>query len=142
MPCPYPSIALLRGRHHITALLFCLCCAGCIADRASAPDIKHLSEEAASSPEVQDLTRHYRSALERAMAQEGVLEGFSCGLSICIGLVRSGSLAGHETWSRRFALDAAAPTYSYADASEDSRMGYENRFIFSTDPALRAISGN
>lgn len=222
MPCPYPSIALLRGRHQITALLFCLCCAGCIADRASAPEvkpgeiaaearaatvlsnadatpsqamvavpatgtsaaaahragssaallrsesalvfkegisilaaenlltsssnmsdaIKRLSEEAASSPEVQDLTRHYRSALERAMAQEGVLEGFSCGLSICIGLVRSGSLAGHETWSRRFASDAAAPTYSYADASEDSRMGYENRFIFSTDPALRAISGN
>ncbi|MBH1852997.1 hypothetical protein N5D45_14630 [Stenotrophomonas sp. GD03819] len=104
--------------------------------------INRITQDAASSPEAQDLTRHYRSSLERAMGQEGVLERFSCGLSICIGIARTRSSADHEAWGRRFASDASSPTYSYAEASEHYWMGYENRFIFSTDPEMSSISGN
>lgn len=214
MPYHHLSIATLRYLHRITAMLFCLCCAGCIADSTPDPDgglkkaateaqappaisnadilpnpgistapthraasslallrsesslmfkngisilaaedllqssgnmsdaVNRMTQDAASSPEAQDLTRHYRSSLERAMGQEGVLERFSCGLSICIGIARTRSSADHEAWGHRFASDASAPTYSYAEASERSWMGYENRFIFSTDPEMSSISGN
>ncbi len=214
MPCHHLSIAPLRYLHRITAMLFCLSCAGCIADSTPDPDvslrraateaqvppaisnadaspnpgvptasthraasslallrsesalmfkdgisilaaedllqssrkmsdaINRMTQDAASSPEAQDLTRHYRSSLERAMGQEGVLERFSCGLSICIGIARTRSSADHEAWGHRFASDASSPTYSYAEASEHSWMGYENRFIFSTDPEMSSISGN
>lgn len=214
MPCHHLSIAPLRYFHRITAMLLCLCCAGCIADSTPDPDvnlrkaareaqappaisnadalpnpgiptapthraasslallrsesalmfkdgisilaaedllqssrnmsdaINRMTQDAASSPDAQDLTRHYRSSLERAIGQEGVLERFSCGLSICIGIARTRRSTDHEAWGHRFASDASSPTYSYAEASEHSWMGYENRFIFSTDPEMSSISGN
>lgn len=104
--------------------------------------IDQLSQEAASRPEALALTAHYRSSLSHTMGQTTVLERLSCGLSICVGIARARSEADHAAWSSRFANTTSSPTYSFAEASESVAGGYENRFIFSTDPALNAISGN
>ncbi len=103
--------------------------------------IDRMARDAAASPEAQDLTQHYRSSLARAIGRDGVLERLSCGLSICIGIVQARSSADHEAWGRRFASDNTSPTYSYAEATENIGIGYENRLIFSTDPAMNSISG-
>jgi len=76
------------------------------------------------------------------MGEDAQLERLSCGLSICIGIARAKSNADHEAWGRRLASDQSSPTYSYAEASENLGSGYENRFIFSTDPVMNSISGN
>lgn len=104
--------------------------------------IDRMTQNAAADPDAQDLTRHYRSALIRALGENGALDDFSCGLSICIGIARSRGIADHETWERSLASDPSSPTYSYAESSEEVEGRYESRFIFSTDPALNSISGN
>jgi len=112
------------------------------SSRSSSDAIDRMTIDAASSPDAQDLTRHYRSSLERAMGQDGVLDRLACGLSICIGIARAQSSADHEAWGHRLASDRSSPTYSYAEVSEKLGAGYENRFMFSTDPELNSISGN
>lgn len=112
------------------------------SSRTASDAIDRMTRDAASSPDAQDLTKHYRSALTRAIGPSGVLDGFSCGLSICIGIARSRGSSDHEGWEHRLASDPSSPTYSYAEASEGIDGGYETRFIFSTDPALNSISGN
>jgi hypothetical protein len=104
--------------------------------------IDRMTQDASSSPEAQDLAKHYRSSITRAMGKDGVLERLSCGLSICMGIARARSNADHEAWGRRLASDTSSPTYSYAEASENLGAGYESRFIFSTDPAMNSISGH
>jgi len=110
--------------------------------RSTSDAIDRMTEDAASSTEALDLAKHYRSSITRAMGEEALLERLSCGLSICIGIARAKSNADHEAWGRRFASDTSSPTYSYAEASENHGAGHENRFIFSTDPAMNSISGN
>lgn len=112
------------------------------SSRTVSDAIDRMTRDAASSPDAQDLTKHYRSALTRAIGPSGVLDGFSCGLSICIGIARSRGNSDNEAWEHRLASDPSSPTYSYAEASEGIDGGYERRFIFSTDPALNSISGN
>lgn len=112
------------------------------SSRAMSDAIDRMSQEAASSPEALALTAHYRFSLLRAMGQTATLDRLSCGLSICIGIARAESLTDHEAWGRRITSDPSSPTFSYGEAFEDIAGGYENRFIFSTDPALNAISGN
>lgn len=110
--------------------------------RSTSDAIDRMTQDAASSTEAQDLAKHYRSSITRAMSEDAVLERLSCGLSICIGIARARSNADHEAWGRRLASDTSSPTYSYAEASENLGAGYENRFILSTDPAMNSISGN
>lgn len=112
------------------------------SSRTISDAIDRMTRDAASSPDAQDLTKHYQSALTRAIGASGVLDGFSCGLSICIGIARSRGNSDHEAWEHRLASDPSSPTYSYAEASEEIDGRYETRFIFSTDPALNSISGN
>lgn len=110
--------------------------------RSTSDAIDRMTQDAASSTEAQDLAKYYRSSITRAMGEDAVLERLSCGLSICIGIARARSNADHEAWGHRLASDTSSPTYSYAEASENLGAGYENRFIFSTDPAMNSISGN
>jgi hypothetical protein len=110
--------------------------------RSTSDAIDRLTVDAASSTEAQDLAKHYRSSIARAMGEDALLERLSCGLSICIGIARARSNADHEAWGQRLASDTSSPTYSYAETSENIGAGYENRFIFSTDPAMNSISGN
>lgn len=110
--------------------------------RSTSDAIDRLTMDAASSTEAQDLAKHYRSSISRAMGEDALLERLSCGLSICIGIARARSNADHEAWGQRLASDTSSPTYSYAETSENLGAGYENRFIFSTNPAMNSISGN
>ncbi len=110
--------------------------------RSTSDVIDRMTQDAATSTEAQDLAKHYRSSITRAMGEDAQLERLSCGLSICIGIARAKSNADHEAWGRRLASDQSSPTYSYAEASENLGSGYENRFIFSTDPVMNSISGN
>lgn len=110
--------------------------------RSLSDAMNRLSQEAASRPEAQDLTGHYRSSLVRAIGNSAVLERVSCGLSVCVGVVHARSEADHAAWNGRFGADPAAPTYSFMEAVEAVDGGYETRFIFSTDPALNSISGD
>lgn len=110
--------------------------------RSTSDAIDRLTADAASSTEAQDLAKHYRSSITRAMGDDALLERLSCGLSICIGIAQARSNADHEAWGQRLASDTSSPTYSYAETSENLGAGYENRFIFSTDPAMNSISGN
>jgi len=112
------------------------------SSRSTYEAIDRMTIDAASSPDAQDLARHYRSSLMRAMDQNAVLERLACGLSICIGIARARSNADHQAWGQRLASDRSSPTYSYAEASEGIGAGYENRFMFSTDPELNSINGN
>ena len=112
------------------------------SSRSTHDAIDRMTIDAASSPDAQDLARHYRSSLIRAMDQNTVLERLACGLSICIGIARARSNADHEAWGQRLASDRSSPTYSYVEAAEGIGAGYENRFIFSIDPELNSISGN
>lgn len=112
------------------------------SSRALAAAAEQMERDAASSPEAQDLTAHYRAALIRAIGKDAAVERFSCGLSICIGSVRAGTIADHEAWGERFSSDPSSRSYSYTEAFEDLGAGYQNRFMFSTDPTLNAISGN
>lgn len=112
------------------------------SSRSTHDAIDRMTIDAASSPDAQDLARHYRSSLIRAMDQNTVLERLACGLSICIGIARARSNADHEAWVQRLASDQSSPTYSYAEVAEGIGAGYENRFIFSIDPELNSISGN
>ncbi|MBM9923996.1 hypothetical protein [Stenotrophomonas lactitubi] len=112
------------------------------SSRSTHDAIDRMTIDAASSPDAQDLARHYRSSLLRAMDQNTVLERLACGLSICIGIARARSNADHEAWGQRLASDRSSPTYGYVETSEGLGAEYENRFMFSTDPELNSISGN
>ncbi len=110
--------------------------------RSTSDAIDRLTVDAASNTDAQDLAKHYRSSITRAMGEDALLERLSCGLSICIGIAQARSNADHEAWGQRLASDTSSPTYSYAETSENINARYENRFIFSTDPAVNSISGN
>lgn len=101
-----------------------------------------MDRDAASRPEAQDLTAHYRASLLRAIGENGTLERLSCGLSICIGSIRAGTVADHEAWGERFSSDPSSRTYSFTQAFENLGASHQTRFIFSTDSALNAITGN
>lgn len=112
------------------------------SSRSTSEAIERMTIDAASSPDAQDLTRHYRSSLMRAMDQNAVLERLACGLSLCVGIARARSNADHQAWGQRLASDRSSPTYGYVETSESLGAEYENRFMFSTDPELNSISGN
>ena len=112
------------------------------SDKAFALAISQFEQDAAGQPEVQDLTRLYRTAASRLMGQDGTLVSFACGYSLCVGEIRSRTDEDFSAWSEAIGLDKAAPVYSLATApmtwGRDQRGG---RFVFSVDPAANAIAG-
>ncbi len=57
--------------------------------RSTSDVIDRMTQDAATSTEAQDLAKHYRSSITRAMGEDAQLERLSCGLSICIGIARA-----------------------------------------------------
>lgn len=90
--------------------------------------------------EAQDLARHYRSALERAVGVQGVVEDLTCGLSICMGLVSARSRADHDAWDERLYEDSSAARHVILQAVEMNGDRLQNRFLFSTDSGIKAIA--
>ncbi|MBT2767287.1 hypothetical protein J7J08_06525 [Stenotrophomonas sp. ISL-67] len=76
---------------------------------------------------------------ERAVGTNGAVENLSCGLSVCVGSVRAGSIADHDAWLSRLQEDPGAHTYGFVEAIERTGDQFQSRFVFSTDPALKAI---
>lgn len=101
--------------------------------------IQKMERDASTSPEAQDLAKHYRSAVSRAVGTDGAVESFACGLSVCAGSVRSRLDVDQDAWISRLNDDGSALMYSYVDTAERVGMVNESRFVFSTDPALNAI---
>lgn len=109
------------------------------SSRSLSRAVEAMERDAAKSLEARDLTKHYREGLARAIDGAGVVDNFSCGLSLCVGSVRVGSLADQEAWTTRFEQDPSARSYSYVVTSERIGDSYEQRFMFSTDPGMNGI---
>jgi len=111
------------------------------SDNAFAQAISQLERHAAGQPEVQHLTRLYRTAATRLIGSDGTLVSFACGYSLCVGEIRSRTDDDFNAWSEAIGMDKAAPVYSLATApmtwGRDQRGG---RFVFSVDSSANAIS--
>ena len=112
------------------------------SDKAFAQVISQFERDAAGHPEVQELTRLYRTAATRLIGNDGTLVSFACGYSLCVGEIRSRTDEDFSAWSEAIGTDKAAPVYSLTTApmtwGRDQRGG---RFVFSVDPAANAITG-
>ncbi|WP_295553610.1 hypothetical protein [uncultured Stenotrophomonas sp.] len=112
------------------------------SDNAFAQAISQFERDAVGHPEVQDLTRLYRTAATRLIGSDGTLVSFACGYSLCVGQIRSRTDEDFSAWSEAIGMDKAAPVYSLTTApmtwGRDQRGG---RFVFSVDPAANAITG-
>lgn len=100
---------------------------------------ERMSEDEKKSMDAQDLANHYRSALERAVGNQGIVEGLTCGLSLCMGLVSARSRADHDAWEDRLYEDSSAERHVILQAVEMNGDRLQNRFLFSTDSAIKAI---
>ncbi|MFL9583805.1 hypothetical protein [Stenotrophomonas sp. AB1(2024)] len=101
--------------------------------------LERMRDEERTSAEAQQLARHHREVLERAVGELGVVEDLTCGLSLCIGSVTSLTQADHEAWSRRLVKDPAARRYGAVHSYEPVGDQLQHRFVFSTDPAVAAL---
>lgn len=101
--------------------------------------LKRMRREEGTSAEAQQLARHHREVLERAVGELGVVNDLTCGLSLCIGSVTSLTQADHEAWSRRLVKDPAARRYGAVHSYEPLGDQLQHRFVFSTDPAVAAL---
>jgi hypothetical protein len=100
---------------------------------------ERMSEDEKKSMEAQDLAKHYRNALERAVGDLGVVEDLTCGLSLCMGSVAARSRVDHAAWAERLYEDPDAARHVILDVFEMNGDRLQNRFLFSTDSAIKAI---
>lgn len=111
-------------------------------DKAFAQAISQFERDAAGHPEVQDLTRLYRTAATRLIGSGGTLVSFACGYSLCVGEIRSRTDEDFSAWSEAIGMDKAAPVYSLTTAPMTrGRDQHGGRFVFSVDPAANGITG-
>lgn len=101
---------------------------------------ERMSADEKKSMEAQDLAKHYRDALERAVGSQGVVEDLTCGLSLCMGLVSAISRADHDAWDERLLQDSTAARHVILQAIEMNGDRLQNRFLFSTDSAIKGIA--
>lgn len=99
-----------------------------------------MSDDEKKSVEAQDLARHYRNAIERAVGAQGVVEDLTCGLSLCMGSVAARSRADHDAWAERLYEDPDAVRHVTLQVFEVKGDRLQNRFLFSTDAAIKAIA--
>jgi len=112
------------------------------SDNAFAQAISQFEQDAAGHPEVQDLTRLYRTAATRLIGSDGTLVSFACGYSLCVGEIRSRTDEDFSAWSEAIGMDKARPVYSLTTAPMTwGRDQHGGRFVFSVDPAANAITG-
>ena len=96
-----------------------------------------MAADAASHPETQDLTAAYRSRIERQLGPGARLAGFGCGMSLCMGAIRTDDAHRYQAWADRFLKDDSTPSYVFTDLVVTLAAGdVEGRFLFSTDPGV------
>lgn len=101
--------------------------------------LEKMRGEEKTSMEAQDLARHHRDVLERAVGEQGVVDELTCGLSLCMGAVTSPTQADHDTWNSRLVKDPAARRYGAVHRYEPVGDQLQNRFVFSADPAVGSL---
>lgn len=88
------------------------------------------------------LTDLYKQSIRKQLGSTGQLVSFSCGLSLCIGALRTNATENYDSWTQKFFADNGTPSYSFADSIVKlAENHYEGRFMFSTDPAANAMTG-
>lgn len=102
--------------------------------------LARMSDDEKKSMEAQDLAKHYKNALERAVGAQGVVEDLTCGLSLCMGSVAARSRADHDAWAERLYEDPDAVRHVTLQVFEMKGDLLQNRFLFSTDSAIKAIA--
>ncbi|GAB3334552.1 hypothetical protein GCM10027359_07200 [Marilutibacter aestuarii] len=91
--------------------------------------------------DAQDVTWLYRNAVDRALTSELSVSDFACGLSLCMGALRTRNPDAYARWYELFSGSSKAPTYSFLESQRN--LGGEEvefRFIFSTDPSADSVS--
>lgn len=95
-------------------------------------------EQASSSLEAQDMTRHFRAVMLRALGENMTVHSLSCGLSVCMGSVQSGSKFD-DTWAHAFFDHGSIKVFGFIEAADQIGGLHERRFLFSMDPELPGI---
>lgn len=98
--------------------------------------------ESASSPDAQALTDLYRQEIQRQLGDSARLTTLSCGNSLCLGSILTHSEnTAYEKWSKVFFESPRTPNYVFSETTLKRGLNFENRFIFSTDPAINSVIG-
>lgn len=103
---------------------------------------QEFAKESASDPNAQELTDTYRASIQRDLGKDSILSDFACGLSLCIGAIRShGENGSYRTWSDSFFENPRLPNYNFTEFSMPLGGGdFENRFLFSMDPGVSGVT--
>lgn len=102
--------------------------------------VRAFERDLAADPEARDLTALYRRAMDEQVDGLGQITELACGLSVCVGAVRTRDDAGYQVWLTKFDADKRTPSYSYGESAVDmGRAGLETRFYFSVDPSLNGV---
>lgn len=99
--------------------------------------MREFERDLASDVEARNLTDLYRYAMDDQAKGVGQIIELACGLSVCIGAIRTSDSKGYQAWSAKFDADKRTPSYSYGEYALDlGRAGLETRFFFSVDPSV------
>lgn len=102
---------------------------------------QEFTKESASDPNAQELTDTYKAGIQRDLGQDSILSDFACGLSLCIGAIKSHGDGSYRTWSDAFFENPRLPSYNFVDFSMPLGGGnFENRFLFSVDPGVNGLT--
>lgn len=100
--------------------------------------LQDLDDEGVRNLEAQDMTRHVRTVMLQALGENMTVHSLSCGLSICMGSVQSGS-AFDDIWAHPFLDHGAIKVFGFVEATDRRGGLHERRFLFSMDPELPGI---
>lgn len=100
--------------------------------------LQAIDEEGVRSLEAQDITRNVRTVMLQALGEDMTVHDLSCGLSVCMGSVKSGS-AFDDTWPHPFLDHGAIKVFGFIEAADQTEGLHERRFLFSIDPELPGI---
>jgi hypothetical protein len=102
--------------------------------------VRGFERDLAADSEARDLTDLYRRAMDEQAKGLGHVTELACGLSVCIGAIRTPDDAHYQQWLARFDADRRTPSYSYGEVAMDvGQAGLETRFYFSIDPSLNGV---
>lgn len=101
-----------------------------------------MSSDMGGDSAAQDLTRIYRTAIERELGPGARLTSFACGTTLCAGSIHArGTNDAFSEWERNFGTTNGVPAYVLMTMVFDRGENYfENRFFFSTDPAANSVN--
>ena len=102
-----------------------------------AETVRELRKETVRDSLAVDMTNTIEHAFEKQIkgANSSIqIQDFSCGTTICMGVLRSSDPAQFKSWMQAFLDNKTIPKYVVSDHTIDLGGGsYEDRFMFTTD---------